>query len=69
MLLMGLRLTEGIDEARFLSRTGIPLDAALDPDTLARALEENYLVRADGRVRATAEGRKRLDSLLAMLVV
>ena len=68
MLLMGLRLTEGIDEARFLARTGMPLDAALDPDTLARATEEAYLVRAEGRLRATAEGRKRLDALLAALV-
>ena len=68
MLLMGLRLTEGIDEARFLARTGMPLDAAIDPDTLARATEEAYLVRAEGRLRATAEGRKRLDALLAALV-
>jgi oxygen-independent coproporphyrinogen-3 oxidase len=68
MLLMGLRLTEGIDEERFCARTGMALDAALDPDILARALEEDYLVRADRRLRATAEGRKRLDSLLAALV-
>jgi len=68
MLLMGLRLSEGIDAARFAARTGILLDDALDQDTLARALAENYLVRADGRLRATPEGRKRLDALLGALV-
>jgi oxygen-independent coproporphyrinogen-3 oxidase len=68
MLLMGLRLTEGIDEDRFLARTGIRLGAALDPDILGRALAEDYLRRDGGRLRATPEGRKRLDSLLAALV-
>ncbi len=68
MLLMGLRLSEGIDEARFAARTGISLDDALDADTLVRALEANYLTRENGRLRATPEGRKRLDALLGALV-
>jgi len=68
MLLMGLRLTEGIDAARFAARAGIPLDDALDPDVLARALAEDYLVRTATTLRATGEGRLRLDSLLAALV-
>ena len=68
-LLMGLRLAEGIDEARFAERTGMAMDAAIDGDILRRALEENYLVRGGGRISATAEGRKRLDALLAALVV
>ena len=68
MLLMGLRLAEGIDEARFRARTGMSLADATEPDVLARAVAEDYLVRADGRLRATNEGRKRLDALLAALV-
>jgi oxygen-independent coproporphyrinogen-3 oxidase len=68
MLLMGLRLTEGIDEARFAARTGVALTEATDADTLARALDAGYLEHGDGRLRATMEGRKRLDSLLAALV-
>ena len=67
-LLMGLRLSEGIDPARFARRTGIALDEAIDSDTLSRALEEGYLVRDDRCLRATPEGRKRLDALLAALV-
>ena len=40
MLLMGLRLTEGIDAARFALRTGILLEDALEPTVLRQALEE-----------------------------
>jgi len=68
MLLMGLRLTEGIDAGRFAVRTGMALEAALDPDVLGQALEAGYLTHAAGRLAATAEGRLRLDSLLAQLV-
>jgi len=68
MLLMGLRLTEGIDAERFAVRTGMALEAALDPDVLGQALEAGYLTHAAGRLAATAEGRLRLDSLLAQLV-
>ncbi len=66
---MGLRLSEGIDAVRFANRTGIALDAVLDPGTLARALEEGYLVRDGAVLLATPEGRKRLDALLAALVL
>ncbi len=68
MLLMGLRLGEGIDEARFAARTGLDLDDALDPDVLGQALAEHYVAREGGRFRALPEGRLRLDALLAALV-
>ncbi len=68
MLLMGLRLDEGIDPARFKARTGIPLNEALDGDTLRQAIEAGYL-ESGTRLRATLEGRLRLDALLAALVV
>jgi len=67
-LLMGLRLSEGIDAVRFASRTGVALDDALEPDTLARALQAGYLAREGTGLRATPEGRKRLDALLTALV-
>jgi oxygen-independent coproporphyrinogen-3 oxidase len=68
-LLMGLRLSEGIDAIRFAARTGVVLEAALDPGTLARGVEEGYLAQEGGRLRATPEGRKRLDALLAALAL
>jgi len=67
MLLMGLRLEEGIDPARFAERTGIALLEAVNGDTLQTALEEDYLVWHDGCLAATMEGRLRLDALLAEL--
>ncbi len=69
MLLMGLRLAEGIEADRFQARTGFALEDALDPETLRLAEAEAYLERQDGRLRATAEGRLRLDSLLGALVL
>ena len=68
MLLMGLRLTEGINAARFAARTGCALPDAIDPDILAQALDAGYLTMTDTTLAATPEGRKRLDSLLAALV-
>ncbi len=69
MLLMGLRLSEGIDAGAFRARTGMDLAEAVDGGTLRAARAEGYL-EADGAVmRATAEGRKRLDALLAALVL
>lgn len=68
MLLMGLRLSEGVSAARFAVRTGMALDSALDPVIRAAAIEEGYLVAEGDRLRATAEGRLRLDALLAALL-
>ena len=69
MLLMGLRLAEGVGIARFQARTGRTLDEAIDADTLARAIDAGYATRSDDRLIATAEGRLRLDALLGALVL
>jgi putative oxygen-independent coproporphyrinogen III oxidase len=68
MLLMGLRLTEGIDAPRFAARTGVALEAALDQAVLAQALAEAYLEWQADRLVALPAGRMRLDALLAALV-
>jgi oxygen-independent coproporphyrinogen-3 oxidase len=68
MLLMGLRLTEGIDAARFEQRCGMALADAVEPDTLQDAIDAGYLVWQGGRLVATREGRLRLDPLLVALV-
>jgi oxygen-independent coproporphyrinogen-3 oxidase len=68
MLLMGLRLTEGIDPARFAARTGAALESTVDPETLAQAVAESYLEWQGGRLLALPAGRLRLDALLAALV-
>ena len=68
MLLMGLRLMEGVSERRFRARTGRALETALDPAAVRRAGEGGYVVWRDGRLTATWEGRRRLDALLPYLL-
>ena len=69
MLLMGMRLTEGIDPARFAARTGLALEAALDASVLRQALDAGYLLWREKRLEATPAGRLRLDALLAAIVL
>jgi putative oxygen-independent coproporphyrinogen III oxidase len=68
-LLMGLRLTEGIDLARFQARTGRTVQQSIDPVMLAAVIEEGYVQRTADRLVATAEGRLRLNALLTALVL
>jgi putative oxygen-independent coproporphyrinogen III oxidase len=68
MLLMGLRLSEGIDPMQFEHRTGIALAEAIDAEILSRAVEAGYLESNPHRLRATPAGRMRLDALLTQLV-
>ena len=68
-LLMGLRLAEGVGLTWFASRTGRRLEQSVDAGVLARCIEEGYLTITPERLSATREGRIRLDSLLAALVV
>lgn len=69
MLLMGLRLQEGIDAGVFAARTGMALLDAVEPAILRQAQAEDYLVWDGARLSATREGRLRLDALLAALVL
>lgn len=69
MLLMGLRVYEGINLSRFYARTGIRLEDAVDQSVLAQAIQEGYLNLSTQTLRATPEGRLRLEALLAALVL
>jgi oxygen-independent coproporphyrinogen-3 oxidase len=68
MLLMGLRLAEGVSEERFLARTGRALRSAIDGEAFRQVSEAGYVIWHDGRLTATDEGRRRLDALLPFLV-
>ena len=68
MLMMGLRLAEGIELSRFEARTGLGFASVVCADVLAQAIEAGYLEVGGGRVAATLEGRLRLDALLAALL-
>jgi oxygen-independent coproporphyrinogen-3 oxidase len=68
MVMMGLRLAEGIPAARFVAETGNGIDAALDNARLKRLIEGGFLVFEKDRLRATSEGRARLDAVLGALL-
>jgi putative oxygen-independent coproporphyrinogen III oxidase len=67
-LLMGLRLVEGVELARFAARTGRTIGESVDPGVLEQCIGAGYVVLTRDRLVATREGRIRLDSLLAALV-
>ena len=64
-LLMGLRLSEGIDLARYGALAGLPMSAARIADLTALGLIET---RA-GRLAATARGRPILNAVIAELAL
>ncbi|MEQ8604939.1 MAG: radical SAM family heme chaperone HemW [Marivibrio sp.] len=67
LLLMGLRLTEGVAERRLVEETGRGFDA-LDPMRLKALQDEGWIVFADGALKVTKTGRPRLNALLGYLV-
>jgi len=68
MTMMGLRLAEGIPLARFTAESGLPFERALDPEKLRRLVEGGFLSLDGDRLRATPEGRARLNAVLGALL-
>lgn len=67
-LMMGLRLAEGVYDANLYEATGLHL-ADLVPPARSQPLETaGFLERSPYRLRATAEGRAVLDSVLGRLL-
>jgi oxygen-independent coproporphyrinogen-3 oxidase len=63
-LLMGLRLTEGIDPVRFQALTGKRFEASRVADLIAHGMVE---YTRQGRIRVTSEGFPVLDAVVADL--
>ena len=68
MLMMGLRLKEGVPLARVAVAAGGTGDDRLDTAALDRLIADGLLELHAGRLAASAAGRQRLDALLAALV-
>jgi len=68
MVMMGLRLAEGIPAARFRAESGSEIEGALDAQRLKRMVEGGFLVQENDRLRATNDGRARLDAVLGALL-
>ena len=62
-LLMGLRLTEGIDPDRYEALSG----RAIDPNRIASLIEDGMVERVGPSLRVTAEGFPVLDAVVADL--
>jgi oxygen-independent coproporphyrinogen-3 oxidase len=67
-LMMGLRLADGIDRARFAALTGIDPVAALGQDRLEPLIAGGYLEVDTCRLTATSGGRQRLNAVLERLI-
>ena len=68
MVMMGLRLSEGVARAAFERELGAAPEDLLPRDRLGRLVEEGYLALDDEGLRATPAGRQRLDALLGYLL-
>ena len=68
MVMMGLRLVEGISRERFRRLAGGDFAMILGADRLARLISAGFLSLDDERLAATASGRKRLNTVLLDLL-
>ena len=68
LLMMGLRLTEGVARERFTAQTGRTLADAVPAERIEALAAEGLLVFDDRALRATPTGRRVLDSILAALL-
>jgi putative oxygen-independent coproporphyrinogen III oxidase len=68
LLMMGLRLNEGVSRARLRSELGADVDALIDAAKLERLIGGGFLTLDADALRATAAGRQRLNAVLASLL-
>ncbi len=68
MLLMGLRLEQGIDVPRLEGLSGHPLRETLNTAAMGRFEEEGWLQVDSRRLRATAAGLARLNAIIGALL-
>jgi putative oxygen-independent coproporphyrinogen III oxidase len=68
MLMMGLRLMEGLPLASFETETGKSFSDFVNPDRVKVLVEEGLLDLSGSSVGATRAGRQRLNAVLAFLL-
>lgn len=68
MLMMGLRLKEGVPLARIEEEAAQPFAQALDQARFQRLVDGGFLSLSSDRLVATQSGRQRLDAVLAALM-
>ncbi len=68
LLMMGLRLKEGVLVARIEDESAQSFAQALDQSRLRRLIDGGFLAFTEDRLTATPQGRQRLDAVLAALL-
>jgi oxygen-independent coproporphyrinogen-3 oxidase len=68
LLMMGLRLKEGVPITRIEEESAQPFAQAIDQSRLRRLIDGGFLALSADRIAATQAGRQRLDAVLAALV-
>ncbi len=68
MIMMGVRLLDGLDLESFEKRVGRKLDDFIDHASLQRLFELGYMEMDDHRLRATPQGLPLLNALLAQIL-
>jgi oxygen-independent coproporphyrinogen-3 oxidase len=68
LLMMGLRLTEGVTRARLRDELGADVEDLIDGRNLSRLIEAGFMALDDVSLRATDAGRQRLNAVLASLL-
>lgn len=68
LLLSGLRLSDGIERARFLALAGQDVTACVDGAALAMVQDEGLVELTDQRIRVTPGGRLVLSAILEKLL-
>ena len=69
VLMMGLRLSQGLSEADLQRAAGVTWDEAIDGDILEHLVETGFLEHDELAVRATPRGRQVLNSVLERLLI
>jgi len=69
MMMMGMRLKEGIPYARIEELTGKNWQEVLRMDKISSLENEGYLIQTKTHLKPTQEGMQRLNSLLSFLLV
>lgn len=68
ILMMGLRLSEGVPLARISRQSGLSLDETFDRAAIDDLIDAGYLAVTDTVMRATQSGRQRLNAVLSVLL-
>ncbi len=68
IVMLGLRLAEGIGRLRFSALTGSELEDVLACERLAMLQEGGFIVLDNDGIRATSAGRQRLNAVLAAIL-